>query len=51
MTYRKPEIVLAGQAVAAIQGTSQSKGSQSADLFIEPLGQPNATVGAYEADE
>jgi len=51
MNYTKPEIVFAGSALAAIQGTSQSKGTHAADLYAMPLGFPNATAGAYEADE
>ena len=51
MNYTKPEIVLCGSANAAIQGTSQSKGTHAADIYAMPLGFQNATVGAYEADE
>lgn len=51
MNYRKPQIILVESALAAIQGSSQMKGTHSADLYVEPFGQPNATVGAYEADE
>ena len=49
--YAKPNIVPGGSAVATIQGTSQSKGTRAADLHTMPLGFPNATPGAYEADE
>ncbi|MBZ5666479.1 MAG: hypothetical protein LAO30_17940 [Acidobacteriia bacterium] len=51
MNYTKPEIVPCGSANAAIQGTSQSKGRVGADLYTMPVGFPNATIGAYEADE
>ncbi|MBZ5666478.1 MAG: hypothetical protein LAO30_17935 [Acidobacteriia bacterium] len=51
MNYTKPEIVPCGSANAAIQGTSQSKGTHAADISAQPLGFPNASVGAYEADE
>jgi len=51
MNYAKPEVVPCGSANAAIQGTSQSKGSRAADIYAMPLGFPNASVGAYEADE
>ena len=51
MNYTKPEVAIGGSALAEIQGTSSSKGSAAADLYASPIGQPNATVNAYEADE
>ena len=51
MIYTKPKIAPAGSALATIQGTSQAKGTHAADLYTMPRGFPNATPGAYEADE
>jgi hypothetical protein len=46
MRYTKPELVLAGSALAAIQG--HDKNVSSDPDGIEP---PTVTTGAYEADE
>jgi hypothetical protein len=48
MKYAKPEVVLSGSALAAIQSTSKG-------VFDDPDANPpheiDSTVSAYEADE
>jgi hypothetical protein len=45
MTYAKPEIVNAGSAAAAIQGT------KPVGPFADAIPPKSHTLGAYEADE
>jgi hypothetical protein len=45
MNYIRPEIVLAGSAIAQIQGTSKT------GQFTETPQLQHATLAAYEADE
>jgi hypothetical protein len=45
VNYTKPEIVLAGSAIAEIQGVD--KGGN----FTETIYLSNGTIAAYEADE
>ena len=51
MKYAKPEVVVSGSALSLIQGLGTSKGNLAPDVFIEPLGDPNCSSDAYEADE
>jgi len=45
MNYTKPEIVLAGSAIAEIRGTKQG------GYFLETPRRQDDTISAYEADE
>ncbi len=48
MNYTKPEAVVAGLAIAAVQGQSGKQFSGNPDGAMT---QPKYTVTAYEADE
>ena len=52
MNYKKPEIVVRGSAVSAIQGTVAGKPQDTlVDSNQGHMGQRNETIGAYECDE
>ncbi len=51
MKYMKPEVVLSGSALSLIQGLGTTKGDHAPDVFVDPIGEPNSSTDAYEADE
>jgi hypothetical protein len=50
MRYEKPEVVVMGNAIVAIQSGNCSKGTATGDSN-SPCSNKHLTNGAYEADE